>query len=194
MKKILAIALALSMVLALGVCAYAEDIDVSGMDVAFEWTTGKAATDWWTTNDVFTADEAAAFYAALATEGAVVEVKGNNPGSGGTMTNFNFDWDGHGLMMADGYPTGDFDLFASMDTLRADGKVPDTISNVIVQFNIYQDTETEVTVSRIAVYVPAGAAATSDDAAAADSPDTGIALAVIPAVIALGAVAVSKKR
>ncbi len=241
MKKILAIVVAMMMVMALSVSIFADDIDVSGMDVAFEWTEGKAAHDWWTAKDVFSADDYAKFVEALGMDGAVVEVAGNNPGAGGAMTNFNFDWDGHGILMAgDGqYPMGDFDCFASMDQLRADGKVPDTIDNVILQFNIYQD-ETDVTVSKVAVYVPAGAAPeaeaeaeetpaeteeapaeaeapaeetpaeapaeTEAEAPAAEetpaeapaaetkAPATGLALAVVPAVMALAAVAVSKKH
>lgn len=228
MKKIISIVTAIMMVMALSVCVFA-DVDVSGMDVAFEWTEGKAAHDWWTAKDVFSAEDFAKFIEAINTEGAVIEVAGNNTTSGGTMTNFGSDFNaGYMTQMAgDGnYPMGEFDFYLSIADAQAAGKAPETFDNAIFQFNVYQSQD-DVTVTKVVIYVPAGAAAESADAAeapadtadaaeapadtadtAADTADaaeapaattetapaTGIALAVIPAIIALGAVAVSKKR
>ena len=231
MKKILAIAVALVMVMALCVPAFAvEAADVADMDVAFEWTEGKAAHDWWTAKDVFSADDFAKFIEAINTEGAVIEVAGNNTTSGGTMTNFGTDFQkGYMTQMAgDGnYPMGEFDLYLSIADAQAAGKAPDTFEDAIFQFNVYNDTN-DVTVSKVVIYVPAGAAAddAADDAAEAPADDaaeapaddaaeapaddaaetpaeapaetpapaTGLALAVVPAVVAMAAAVIAKKH
>ncbi len=242
MKKILAIAVALVMVMALCVPAFAvEAADVADMDVAFEWTEGKAAHDWWTAKDVFSADDFAKFIEAINTEGAVIEIAGNNTTSGGTMTNFGTDFEkGYMTQMAgEGkWPMGEFDLYLSIAEAQAAGKAPETFDNAIFQFNVYDSTE-DVTVSKVVIYVPAGAAAADDaaddaaeapaddaaaeapaddaaeapaddaaeapaDDAAAETPAeapaetpapaTGLALAVVPAVVAMAAAVIAKKH
>lgn len=229
MKKILAIAVALVMVMALCVPAFAvEAADVADMDVAFEWTEGKAAHDWWTAKDVFSADDFAKFIEAINTEGAIIEIAGNNTTSGGTMTNFGTDFEkGYMTQMAgEGkWPMGEFDLYLSIAEAQAAGKAPETFDNAIFQFNVYDSTE-DVTVSKVVIYVPAGAAvaddaaeapaddaaeapaddaaeAPADDAAAetpaeapaeTPAPATGLALAVVPAVVAMAAAVIAKKH
>lgn len=211
MKKIIAIITAAVMVLSLTVFAAADD------EALFEYTTPYGLELGWVTILEHGSEEALALYEALGTEGAVFKMTG----AGLTEADMAEDgaWfqlctqDQGGWTDAGSFKTEDVgETYEFTDegyvisvpaeaihTALADSGVD--ISNIAFVLNAGNWSKATSVVT-ISVVVPEAsseapaetdaAADTSDESSAA--PETGLAMAVVPAVIALAAAAISKKR
>lgn len=204
MKKLLALVIALMMVMALSVTVFADTT------VYVHEFVDPVDTDggWWSNPADFSND--ADFVAALQTEGAVLVIVADADAANGFQFGFQAQggsWssglihsnfaNGEGVIGADVAVEGDRATItvdapafyaASVAAITAAGDSLDTW-----QWVNGQNTGKAYSVSVVVPDAPATneAPATTDTPAA---PSTGLALAVVPAVMALAAVAVSKKH
>lgn len=209
MKKLLAIIMAMVMVLSLTVIAAADD------EVVFEFSTPYAYQIGWTTLFEHGSEDALALYEALATEGAVFKMIGTD------LTEADMPEGGAWFQLctqdqAGWTPDGDFKTEDVGETyeftddgytitvpadviyaaLSSNGLEASSIGFILNAGN-WDKLTTNVTVK---VVVPAAAPETPAETAAETpaetpaAPETGLALAVVPAVMALAAVAVTKRR
>lgn len=212
MKKITAIILAAVMALSLAVTAAADE-------VLFEYTTPFGLELGWVNLLEHGSEEALALYEALGTEGAVFKMTG----AGLTEADMAEDgawfqlctqdqggWtEGGAFKTEDVGETYEFTDEGYVITVPADvihDALADSgvdISNIAFVLNSGNWSKATSVVT-ISVVVPEGSSAApaeteapAENDATADSstaPETGIAMAVVPAVIALAAAAISKKR
>lgn len=238
MKKILAIALAVMMVMALSVNVFADDTVLFTYDFLFPEDTNGG---WWSVPTDFTSDTeaAAGFIDALRTEGAVLVIVCDNPdilsGEEGTGYQYGFqgtDWSKEGVITTihSNYANGE-GVIGATKTEVVDGKAyiyvdaPAFVAAAEAEFAKVEQTldkwqwvngqytgkalSVSVILPETPVAAPADTTTDTDttdttDATTTDTtttapettkaPETGLALAVVPAVIALAAVAVSKKH
>lgn len=182
MKRILSVAVALVMVLALGVCAFADDpltldnFGTSGWDSEYDAAT-KTITfsgawtgrGWWIGTDA----------PMTGYEAITIEFEGGAAAAGQVVCEY-----------TDGSES-DVTTFAAGDASVTAVIKPDSpCSQIYVQIG----GDPQPLVLKAVSMAAKGTSAPAETTDAADSPDTGIALAVIPAIIAIGAAAVSKKR
>ena len=216
MKKILAIAVAVVMAMALSISVFADDVLFS------HDFTDAHADGWWEDTSVNGFGSDADFIAALKTEGAVLRVYGDLSGGGQWGFQSTVSWKNVLVKTVDDPSDADNQVIyvpAEGDYLEVDAATViagcDAIGCDLSGYNWINGSGAGDT-TKIEVVIPAAAEepaadetaeAPADDAAAeeapaadeapaaeAAAPSTGIALAVIPAVIAMAAVAVSKKH
>lgn len=233
MKKILAVAVAVMMVMALSVSVFA--------DTVWEYTSKVPVAIGWTTIFEMGSDDAAAFFEALKTEGAVLQLvgtdlteadktdeeawfqictqdaagwtSGGDSKTEGIGETYEFTDEGYvmsvpasaynDLLSACTVPTSDMQVVLNAGgswTKIATGLKVRVVTGVDMPA-AETETEAEATAEAEApaetpAETAAEAAAETNEAPAAETsaPATGLALAVVPAVIALGAAAVSKKH
>lgn len=219
MKKIFAIAIALVLAMALTVSAFAADIDLTkqrywnesgdvttgvstalvAIDLPFEVKVGETVT-------VHVVGSSDADFRVWLSD--IAQTTLGEDGNGNLV-----------FASANGFTTGDFDLTFDVECVDRDGKGVDTATCILFKgaapgTNLSNLKITSLTVSKegedAATTAPADttpadttpadttpADTTPTDTASDDTtpaPSTGLALAVVPAIIALGAVAVSKKH
>lgn len=217
MKKLLAIIMAMVMVFALTVAVAADE------EVIFEYTSPYALQIGWTTLFEHGSEEAMALYEALATEGAVFKMTGTDLTEADMAedgawfqlcTQDQAGWTPAGdFKTEDVGETYEFSDAGYTITVPADviyaalsssGLDASSLGYVLNSGN-WSKATTNVTVKVVA---PAAAAEAPAEAPAETSaetpaetpaeapaaPQTGIALAVVPAVMALAAAAVTKRR
>ena len=212
MKKILAIAVAVVMAMALSISVFADTI----FEYEFKDPVDTAGS-WWSNPADFTNN--ADFIAALQTEGAVLKItfdaaatgyqfglQAQNGGYASGLIHSNFA-NGEGCIGAmDTVTEGDKTTItvdapafyaAAKAAIEAGGSTLDTWQWVNGQetgkcYSVVVETAAEAPAADETAEAPAADEAPAANDAAA--PSTGIALAVIPAVIAMAAAAVSKKH
>lgn len=218
MKKILSIALAAVMVMALTLTVFA--------DTVWEYSSPTTVTIGWTTLFEKGSDEANAFFEAIKTEGAVIEMIGtdlteadktdeeawfqictqdaaNWTSDGDSKTEgigetYAFTDEGYMISIpADAYnamlsacavPTSDMQL-----VLNAGGSWTKAATKIVIRV-VTGDEAAAAPAEEAQADTTAEAPAETEAPAASEAPKTGLALAVVPAVMALAAAAVSKKR
>ena len=232
MKKILSIAVALMMVMALSICVFADD------EVVYEYTVpGPVDTNgsWWDTSSGLTSSDAD-FVAAIQTEGTMLRIECDAvavDGAEGHGFQYGFqctsgNWtmatihsnfaNGEGVCGADeivvngdrAYIYVDAPAFYALakETIEGAGDSIDSwqwISgqctgknySIAVVKHAAAEAPAETEAPAAETEAPAETTAETEEPAstpAPEAPKTGLALAVVPAVMALAAVAVSKKH
>ena len=218
MKKILAIVIALAMTLALSLTVFADDVVVFDNPAGEAWDDCVNSWDFfgvgglWGRNAANALDISIEDLVALFADGSYsfVYVYSGNPGynNGGIPTGVvNGDFENGApcevVDLADGTHQATVKL---SDVLAAAGVAAENVENFVIQMstddfklisakftNGTVDTPVAPAETTPAETTPAETTPATTETTPA-SPSTGLAIAVVPAVIALAAVAVSKKR
>lgn len=187
MKRILSVAVALVMVLALSVCVFAAETGTYSVTVT-------EADNWWheTFFSEFLDFNKVAEYDTLtiAVDGVNL-VLGYN-GAGGGWVQGEATPDVVTLNIAD--CIFDENSKVALSTAAGDYTLTWTLSKAGEEVTTSEPEDTAAAAAETADAAEADAPADTAAADTAPAPSTGIALAVVPAIIALGAAAISKKR